>query len=134
LEEFWSNQEMNKSLSRKAGAIDLDELSRKTGLIVRPLDSVALDILFVGYSLQGKNKLLITVLATILLIDYVIVPAGALLALRLNLQRERQSRPAQTKVPALKGLTYENAETKLHASNLNIQLLATRTICHFRPD
>ncbi|HWN07744.1 MAG TPA: hypothetical protein VNO50_00385 [Pyrinomonadaceae bacterium] len=37
---------MNKSLSRKTGAIDLDELSRKTGLIVRPLDSVALEILF----------------------------------------------------------------------------------------
>ena len=80
----------------------------------------------VGYSLRGKNKLLITVLATVLLIDYVIVPAGALLALRLDVQRERQSRPAQTSVPALKGLSYEDAETKLHNSNLNIRLLATR--------
>ena len=37
---------MNKSISEKNGSIDLDELSRKTGLIVRPVDSVALDILF----------------------------------------------------------------------------------------
>jgi beta-lactam-binding protein with PASTA domain len=35
-------------------------------------------------------------------------------------------RPAQIEVPALKGLNYENAETKLHASNLSIRLLATR--------
>jgi hypothetical protein len=34
---------MNESLSRRT---DLDELSRKTGLIVRPLDSATLDILF----------------------------------------------------------------------------------------
>ena len=80
----------------------------------------------VGYNLRGKQKLLITVLATILLIDYVIVPTGALLALGLDVQRERQSRPAQTKVPAIKGLSYEDAETKLHAANLNIRLLATR--------
>ena len=37
---------MNKSFSGKAGGVDLAELSRKTGLIVRPLDSVPLDILF----------------------------------------------------------------------------------------
>jgi beta-lactam-binding protein with PASTA domain len=60
-------------------------------------------------------------------VDYdVIVPAGALLALHLDVQRERQSRPAQTRFPELKGLSYEDAETKLHASNLNIRLLATR--------
>lgn len=81
---------------------------------------------FVGYNLRGKNKLLITVIATVLLIEYVIVPAGALLALHLDVRRERQSRPAQTRVPALKGLSYEEAETKLHAANLNIRLLATR--------
>jgi len=61
------------------------------------------------------------------------LPAIALLALRLDVQRERQSRPAQTKVPALKGLSYENAETKLHASNLNIRLLATRYDLPFQP-
>jgi len=80
----------------------------------------------VGYNLRGKNKLLITVLATVLVIDYVVLPAGALVALHLDVQRERQSRPAQTKVPALKGLSYEEAETKLHAGSLNIRLLATR--------
>ena len=88
---------------------------------------------FVGYSLRGKNKLLITVLATVLLIDYVIVPAGALMALHLDVQRERQSRPVQTRVPSIKGLSYEEAETKLHASNLNIQLLATRNDLPLQP-
>ncbi len=80
----------------------------------------------VGYSMRGKRKLLITILATVAFIVYIILPAIALLALRLDVQRERQSRPAQTRVPALKGLSYENAETKLHNSNLNIRLLATR--------
>ena len=80
----------------------------------------------VGYSMRGKKKLLITVLATVAFIVYILLPAVALVALHLDLQRERQSRPAQTRVPSLKGLSYENAESKLHASNLNIQLLATR--------
>ncbi|MBA2525177.1 MAG: PASTA domain-containing protein [Pyrinomonadaceae bacterium] len=80
----------------------------------------------VGYSMRGKRKLLITILATVAFILYIVLPLIALLALRLDVQRERQSRPAQTRVPALKGLSYENAETKLHASNLNIRLLATR--------
>ena len=80
----------------------------------------------VGFSLRGKQKLLITVLAAIAFIVFIILPAITLLALRLDVQHERQSRPAQTRVPSLKGLSYENAETKLHASNLNIQLLATR--------
>ena len=76
--------------------------------------------------MRGKKKLLITVLATVAFILYIILLAIALLALCLDVQQERQSRPAQTRVPALKGLSYENAETKLHASNLNIRLLATR--------
>ena len=80
----------------------------------------------VGYSMRGKQKLLIRVLATVAFIVYIVVPAIALLALRLDVQHERQSRPAQTRVPALKGLSYENAEATLHASNLNIRLLATR--------
>jgi beta-lactam-binding protein with PASTA domain len=80
----------------------------------------------VGYNLRGKNKLLITVIATVLLIDFVVLPAGALVALHLDVQRERRSRPAQTRVPAIKGLSYEEAKIKLHASNLNIRLLATR--------
>ncbi len=80
----------------------------------------------VGYSLRGKQKLLIRFLVTLALVVYVIVPAIALLALRLDVQRERRSRPPQTKVPVLKGLSYEDAERKLHAANLNIRLLATR--------
>lgn len=80
----------------------------------------------VGYTVRGKHKLLIAVLVTLALAVYVVLPAIALLALRLDVQRERRSRPAQTKVPLLKGLTYEDAERKLHAANLNIRLLATR--------
>ena len=80
----------------------------------------------VGYTLRGKQKLLIRFLVTLALVVYVVIPAIALLALRLDVQRERRSRPAQTKVPVLKGLTYEDAERKLHAANLNIRLLATR--------
>ena len=80
----------------------------------------------VGYTLRGKQKLLIRFLVTLALFVYVIVPAIALFTLRLDVQRERRSRPAQIMVPLLKGLTYEDAERKLHAANLNIRLLATR--------
>ena len=80
----------------------------------------------VGYTVQGKHKLLIRFLVTLALVVYVILPAIALLGLSIDVQRERRSRPAQTRVPALKGLTYEDAERKLHAANLNIRLLATR--------
>lgn len=80
----------------------------------------------VGYTVRGKHKLLIGVLVTLALVVHVVVPAIALLALCLDVQRERRSGPAQTKVPVLKGLSYEDAERKLHAANLNIRLLATR--------
>jgi beta-lactam-binding protein with PASTA domain len=80
----------------------------------------------VGYTVRGKQKLLIRVLVMLALVVYVVLPAIALLALSLDGQRERRSRPAQTKVPVLKGLTYEDAERKLHAANLNSRLLATR--------
>jgi beta-lactam-binding protein with PASTA domain len=83
----------------------------------------------VGYTVRGKQKLLIRVLVTLGLVVYVVLPAIALLALSLDVQRERRSRPAQIKVPVLKGLTYEEAERKLHAANLNIRLLAT----HYDP-
>jgi beta-lactam-binding protein with PASTA domain len=87
----------------------------------------------VGYSMRGKTKLLITTLGTAAFIVFIILPATTLLALRLDVQHERQSRPAQTRVPSLKGLSYENAETKLHSSNLNIQLLATRCDLRLQP-
>jgi beta-lactam-binding protein with PASTA domain len=80
----------------------------------------------VGYSLRGKQKLLIRFLVTLALVVYVVIPALALLGLSIDVQRERRSRPAQTRVPVLKGLTYEDAERKLHAANLKIRLLATR--------
>ena len=84
----------------------------------------------VGYTIRGKHKLLIQVLVTLLVVcvvlSAIVLPAIALLALSLDVQRERRSRPAQTKVPALKGLTYEDADRKLHAANLKIRLLATR--------
>ncbi len=80
----------------------------------------------VGYSLRGKQKLLIRFLVTLALVVYVVIPALAILGLSLDVQRERRSRPAQTKVPVIKGLSYEDAETKLHAANLKIRLLATR--------
>ena len=88
-----------------------------------------LDVL-VGYTVRRKQKLLIKVLVTLLVVcvfvSAVVLPAIALLALHLDVQRERRSRPAQTKVPVVKRLTYEDAERKLHAANLKIRLLATR--------
>ena len=80
----------------------------------------------VGYSLRGKQKLLIRFLVTLALVVYVVIPALALLGLGIDVQRERRSRPVQIKVPVVKGLTYEDAERKLHAANLKIRLLATR--------
>ena len=84
----------------------------------------------VGYTVRGKHKLLIRVLVTLLVVyvvlSAVVLPAIALLVLSLDVERERRSRPAQTKVPVLKGLTYEDAAKKLHAANLNVRLLATR--------
>jgi beta-lactam-binding protein with PASTA domain len=88
----------------------------------------------VGYSIRGNEKRLITVLATIAFIVYIVLPAIMLLALSMDVKKERQSRPAQTRVPAIKGLSYEEAETKLHASNLNIRLLATRYDLPLKPD
>jgi hypothetical protein len=88
----------------------------------------------VGYSMRGKKKLLITVLATIAFIVYIILPAVALVALRLDVQQERRSRPAQTKVPALKGLSYGDAEIKLRASNLHIECWRHATICQLSQD
>ena len=80
----------------------------------------------VGYTVRGKQKPLIRVLVTLALVVYVVLPTIALLTLSLDVQRERRSRPAQTKVPALKELTYQDSQGKLHAANLNIRLLATR--------
>ena len=87
-----------------------------------------------GYSMRGKKNPLITVLTTIAFIVYIVVPTIALLALRLDVQRERWMRPPQIQVPEVKGLSYENAETKLRASNLNIRRLATRSDSPLQPE
>lgn len=87
----------------------------------------------VGYSMRGKKRPLITVLTALAFIVYVLIPGIALLALRLDVQRERRMRPTQIQVPAIKGLSYEDAEKKLHASNLNIRLLATRSDLPLQP-
>ena len=86
-----------------------------------------------GYSMRGKKRPLITVLTALAFIVYVLIPGIALLALRLDVQRERRTRPTQIQVPAVKGLSYEDAETKLRASNLNIRLLATRSDLPLQP-
>ncbi len=80
----------------------------------------------VGYSMRGEEKRLIIALATIAFVVYLVLPTVALLALSMDVHHERRSRPVLTRVPAIKGLSYEYAKTKLHASDLNIRLLATR--------
>jgi beta-lactam-binding protein with PASTA domain len=87
----------------------------------------------IGYSIRGNQKRLVTFLASLAFIVYIILPTVALLALHLDVQRERQSRAGQVRVPQLKGLSYEDAEMKLHASNLNIRLLATRSNLSHQP-
>lgn len=89
--------------------------------------------IIVGYSMRGKKTLLITVLATAAVIVFIVLPAIALSQLALSVERERLSRPAQTRVPSLKGLSYENAEAKLRASNLKIRVLATRSGLPLQP-
>jgi len=63
--------------------------------------------------MRGERKLLITVLATIAL---TILLTVALVALRLHVQQERQSSVTQTKVPALEGLSYGDAESLLRCT------------------
>jgi hypothetical protein len=87
----------------------------------------------VGYSMRGRKTLLMAVLATATVIAFIILPAIALSQLAWSVQRERQSRPAQTRVPSLKGLSYEDAEAKLRAANLKIRVLATRSDLALQP-
>jgi len=82
--------------------------------------------LIIGYSIRGKQRLLIATLATLALIVFVVLPAIALSQLALSVKRERQSRPSQTTVPIVIGLTYQNAQTKLQAAHLIPRVLARR--------
>jgi len=82
-----------------------------------------------GYYIRGRKRLLIitlTVFTVLVLVFAVVIPAIALCILGLDVMRERASRPPQTSVPSLVGLNYENAETKVQESNLNIRILAHR--------
>ena len=63
----------------------------------------------VGYSVRGKQTRLIRFLVALAIVFDIVLPAVALLALRLDVEHERRSRPAQTRVPLLKGLSYESA-------------------------
>jgi beta-lactam-binding protein with PASTA domain len=86
-----------------------------------------------GYSIRRRERSLIKILTVALIIIYIVLPvillgiqAIALTHLGLSVQSERLSRPKQTRVPALKGLDYQTAVTKLRESHLNIRVLATR--------
>jgi hypothetical protein len=57
--------------------------------------------LLVGCSIRGKKKRLITVLATVAFIAYIILPAIALLELHLNVKHKRHPSPVQISVPPL---------------------------------
>jgi hypothetical protein len=87
----------------------------------------------IGYSMRGRKTLLMAVLATAAVIAFIILPAIALSQLAWSVQRERLSRPDQTRVPSLKGLSYEDAEAKLRAANLKIRVLATRSDLPLQP-
>ncbi len=82
-----------------------------------------------GYYIRGKKRLLIitlTVFIVLIIMCSVVLPAIALSILGLSVMRERASRPPQTRVPSLIGLTYESAESKVRDSNLVIRILARR--------
>jgi hypothetical protein len=55
--------------------------------------------LLVGYSIRGKQRLLIATLSAIAVGCFIVVPAIALSLLALDVRRERLSRPPQTTVP-----------------------------------
>lgn len=86
-----------------------------------------------GYTMRGRKRLLIGVITALVILCFWVIPGIALSLLGLEVYREKQSRPPQTAVPSIKGLSYETAEAKLRASNLNIQLLATRGDLQLQP-
>jgi beta-lactam-binding protein with PASTA domain len=82
--------------------------------------------LLVGYSIRGKQRLLIGTLTAIAMIVFIVLPAIALLGLAISVQRERLSRPLQTTVPTVIGLDYKTAQIKVRDADLNIRVLANR--------
>jgi beta-lactam-binding protein with PASTA domain len=89
--------------------------------------------LLLGYSIRGKNPLLIATLTAIVFVCFIVLPAIALIPLAISVRRERLSRPPQTSVPVLVGLNYKTAQIKLRDANLNIRVLATRYDPSFEP-
>jgi beta-lactam-binding protein with PASTA domain len=89
--------------------------------------------LLVGYSIRGKQRLLIATLSAIVVGCFIVLPAIALSLLALDVRRERLSRPPQTSVPVVVGLNYKTAQIKLRDANLNIRVLATRYDPSFEP-
>ena len=87
----------------------------------------------VGYRVCGRKNSLIAVLTAVAFIVYILLPTIALLTLSFDVLQERRSRLPQTRVPAIKGLSYESAEKRLHASNLNIRVLAIRHDSSLQP-
>ena len=82
-----------------------------------------------GYYIRGRKRWLIitlSVFTVFMLLCCVVLPAIALSILGLDVMRERASRPPQTSVPSLVGLSYESAESKVRDSNLNVRILAHR--------
>ena len=82
--------------------------------------------LLVGYSIRGKQRLLIATLSAIAVGCFILVRAIALSLLALDVRRERLSRPPQTTVPVVVGLNFKTAEIKLRDANLKIRVLAER--------
>ncbi len=82
--------------------------------------------LLIGYSIRGKQRALIATLATIAFIVFILIPGIALSLLAVSVHRERLSRPPQTTVPTVIGLTTSNAEITLRAVHLNLRVLARR--------
>lgn len=96
---------------------------------------------WVGYRMRLKGKQLLLILIGLLVFVDIIFPAISLSGLALSVNQRRATdpalftppapviRPAQTPVPALSGLKYHAAETKLRASYLNIE--PSTTTCDF---
>jgi len=82
--------------------------------------------LLIGYCIRGKQRLLIATLTAIAVGCYIVLPAIALSLLALDVRRERLSRPPQTTVPAIVGLNYKTAQSRLREANLNMRILAER--------
>lgn len=75
-----------------------------------------------GYCIRGKKPLLITILTTIAVVCFIVLPTIALPQLAISVRRERLSQPPQTSGPALIGLDYKTAQIKVREANHNIRV------------